>query len=159
AGGVISDKNGDDDYTWCHDYTIVAWSKAMDAQARRVDMKAVHANDSGKGVYVDRTLAADNMTMKPSKLRTPGMKPRARLLTGFGVGFSDNDHHLLQFGFDLGDAVIKRKKIKWTTDVVFKDNSSRSYYASQLATVVGGKSVQVWKPETVMLRGRDRAVP
>jgi hypothetical protein len=27
AGGVITDKNGDDPYEWCYAYTIVFWSR------------------------------------------------------------------------------------------------------------------------------------
>jgi hypothetical protein len=154
AGGVLTDKNGDDAYSWCYRYTIVAWARDRtrpgQAPGERVDMGAIHADASGRLVYVDSKLGGRRLRTN-LKLKMPGVTPAAKLLTGFGVGFKDDDHHLLQFGFDLGKSRIKNKKLKWTTDVVLQDNSRRDYYAAQVATLLTGESVHVWKPDAVLL--------
>jgi hypothetical protein len=38
AGGVLSDKNGNDDYKWCYRYTLIFWNPSViDAQAFQSD--------------------------------------------------------------------------------------------------------------------------
>jgi hypothetical protein len=157
AGGVLSDKNGDDAYVWCYHYTLLAWAKDMTRPGQvpkeRVDMNAIHADASGKLAFVkgDRSSSGAKKRMA-AKFTTVGPPPAAKLLAGFGAGFEDNDHHLLQFGFDLGKTRVRGQKIKWNTDVILHDNkTTREYYASHLATILTGESVHVWKPASVLM--------
>lgn len=156
AGGVISDHNADDAFQWCYDYTVLAWARNVGPPIGglpkpRIEMKATHADATGKLVFVDKKMGGDDFRTRRNSFKTTGAPPRAKLLAGFGVSFDDDDHHILQFGFDLGASAIKRKKIKWATDVILKDDSTRSYGVGQLATVLTGESVHVWKPDAVLL--------
>ena len=155
AGGVVSDHLADDDYVWCYQYTIVAWPRRVQSpivvpRAPYVDMKVQHADATGKLVFVDQDVSSSAFTTRPFKFRAP-FRPKAKLLAGFGVTFDDDDHHLLQFAFDSGEATVKKKRIKWTTDVILKDNSTRSYGLGQLASVLGGESVRVFNPDFTWL--------
>jgi len=146
AGGVISDHNGDDAFRWCYEYTVLSWLKGP----QRIDMSAIHADAEAKLVFVDRRVQSRYNRVKQAGFRAP-VEPRARLLAGFGVTFDDDDHHLLQFGFDLEEAKITGNRIGWGSRVILKDNSHRSYGVGHLATVLTGKSASVWKPEKVTI--------
>ncbi|HEY8518167.1 MAG TPA: hypothetical protein VIS07_21870 [Candidatus Binatia bacterium] len=146
AGGVLSDRNGDDPYRWCYDYTILSWLKGP----QHIDMSAVHADAGAKLVFVDRRVQSRYNRVKQAGFRAP-TDPRARLLTGFGVTFDDTDHHLLQFGFDLAEAKTNGRRINWGSRVILKDNSHRRYGVGHLATVLTGSSVSVWKPTKVVI--------
>ncbi|MEW6271560.1 MAG: hypothetical protein AB1689_19940 [Thermodesulfobacteriota bacterium] len=146
AGGVLSDHNGDDAYRWCYEYTVLSWLKGP----QRIDMSAIHADAEAKLVFLDRRVQSRYNRVKQAGFRAP-TEPRARLLTGFGVTFDDDDHHLLQFGFDLAEAQVNGNRIGWGSRVILKDNSHRSYGVGHLATVLTGSSVSVWKPEKVTI--------
>jgi hypothetical protein len=66
---------------------------------------------------------------------------------------------VLQFAFDLGSASVKNKRIKWRTDVVLKDNSTRRYGLGQLASVIGGASVRVFNPDFVFMEEGSPPAP
>lgn len=152
AGGVLSDHNADDEYGWCYRYTVVSWAKGP----QRVDMSAIHADATGKLVFVDRRVRSRYNRAKQASFRAP-VPPRARLLTGFAATFDDDDdHHLLQFGYDLGEGKVSSNRIGWESRVILKDDSHRRYGVGHLATVVTGSSVSVWKPEKVAI---DEAPP
>jgi hypothetical protein len=156
AGGVLSDRRGNDEYRWCYEYTVVAWAKPSrppigGLPKAHIDMNAIHSDATGKLVFVDRKIDSNHFKTKSAKFKTAGAPPRGKLLAGFGISFAKDDHNLLQFGLDLGESTIKRKKIKWTTDVILKDNSDRSYAVGELATILTGESVEVWKPDAVLL--------
>lgn len=155
AGGVLSDRRGDDEYGWCYNYTVLAWAKDTTRPGglpkAHIDMHATHADATGKLVFADKTIGGGRGIRTKSASFKANADPRARLLAGFGVSFKDDDHLLLQFGLDLGQANIKRKKIKWSTDVILKDNSTQTYGVGELATVLTGESVHVWKPELILL--------
>jgi hypothetical protein len=155
AGGVLADHYANDDYIWCYQYTIVAWPRRVPPPIGGlpkpyVDMRVQHADATGKLVFVDQDMASGAFTTRPAKFRAP-FRPKAKLLAGFGVSFADDDHHLLQFAFDSGEAIVKKKRIKWTSDVILKDNSSRRYGLGQLASVLGGESVRVFNPDFTWL--------
>lgn len=162
AGGVLSDHKGDDEFGWCYEYTVVQWARRPKLPIGGlpkpyVDVAATHADASGRLVFTDQSMSSSGaIETRPARFST--LKPRARLFSGFAASYEGDDHHLLQFGFDLGTPKVKRKRISWTSDVILKDNSDRSYRAGQLATVLSGQSVHVWKPETVLMEeGRPEA--
>jgi hypothetical protein len=163
AGGVISDRNGDDEYGWCYRYTVIAWAKNLRSPIGglpkpHIDMHATHADATGNLVYVDSDLDSSHRKMAAG-FWTSGSLSRAKLLAGFGVGFGDDDHHLLQFGFDLGVSRNSRKSITWNTDVLLKDNSKRDYRAAQVETILMGESVRSLKPDTVLLEAGHPQAP
>lgn len=156
AGGVISDHNGDDEFGWCYEYTVVQWARPKSLPIGGlpkpyVDVRATHADATGRLVYTDQSLGGDAAFRTRKAVFKGDKPPAARLFEGFGVTFDDDDHHLLQFAFDLATPVVKRKKMSWTADVVLKDNSDRTYRAGHLATVLAGESVHVWRPDVVLL--------
>src|SRR5581483_9588923 len=90
AGSVISDRDGDDVYTFCYKYTVLAWAKNIQSpvvgvQKPHVDMAAIWPNSSGRGIFVDQGLNGSKIRTR-QKFDTGGPLPAARLLNGFGVG-------------------------------------------------------------------------
>jgi hypothetical protein len=157
AGGVISDDNGDDPYKWCYAYTVVEWSTVPYGPSfspflqRHIDMEAFVSDPRGHLMYVDGGTGDGSLHAIPGSFKVKGKKPpRARLLTGFGNAYLDDDHHVLQVGFDLGPATIKARKIKWTSQTVLKDDSSPGFRAAEVVSVLRGDSVNVWHPDTVV---------
>jgi len=160
AGGLISDHNGDDGYRWCYEYTTVAWPrprKGGDVTPNLqpwVDIQAVHSDPRAKLMYVDGANVG-GVDKIPGSFRTTGKAPRGVLLAGFGMSHTDDDHHVRQIGFDLGKAKIKNKRIKWKSDLIFKDDSTRDPRAAAIVSVLAGQSVNVWQPPSVWVEGGD----
>jgi hypothetical protein len=161
AGGVIGDKNGDDGYRWCYAYTVVSWKRPtatgpVGIFREHVDISAIVSDQHAKLMYVDGSQSAsDTLHVFPSTFKTTGRPPRGRLLAGFGSTFTDDDHHVLQLGFDMKPAKIKRKKIKWQSEMILKDNSDRGYRGAEIVSVLQGESVNVWHPSHVTLLSGD----
>jgi hypothetical protein len=163
AGGVITDRDGDDNYRFCYQYTILAWQRerkrpdVVGPAKPRIDVSATHANSSGRLIFVKQNLNGGKKLS--ASFNSLGKPPAARLLMGFAAGYEDDDHNLLQFGFDLGEAKVNGQRLKWDTDVILQDNSKRSNYAAQMATILAGESVEVWKPKTVLLAAGHPQAP
>ena len=155
AGGVISDHNGDDDYRWCYTYTVVAWPKpptgAIAPFLSRVDIEAVQANETSALIFTD--VGAGSVDRIKGQYESPDRKPKGVLLSGFATSFTDNDHHLLQLGFDLGRPKLRGRKVKWRSDVVLKDNDTRPFRSAELVSILKGDSVEVFHPSTVVVEG------
>ena len=159
AGGVISDDNGDDAYRWCYDYTTVAWARPSTSpfgnlQQPHVDIQALTSDPQATLMYVDGGYL-NGVGKIPSVYKSKGKAPRGVLLAGFGMSHLDDDHHVLQLGFDLGKPKIKRKKIKWTSDVVLKDDSQRDPRSAEIVSVLTGESVNVFHPASAWIEGGD----
>ncbi|MBM4244324.1 MAG: hypothetical protein FJ148_10980 [Deltaproteobacteria bacterium] len=161
AGGVLSDKNGDDAYRWCYEYTTLAWARPEPSPIvlkPRVDIQAIHSDPQANLMYVD-SVARDGVDKIPGSFRTTGKPPRGVLLAGFGSSYTDDDHHVLQIGFDLGKAKVRRKRIKWKSDVVFRDNNGDDGTRSaSIVSVLTGDSVNVFHPAGARVEGGDAPV-
>ncbi|MEW6273437.1 MAG: hypothetical protein AB1689_29505, partial [Thermodesulfobacteriota bacterium] len=156
AGGVISDHNGDDDYRWCYSYTVVAWPKPATGSPiapllPRVDIEAVHADKTAALIFTD--VGSGAVHRIKGVYESPDRKPRGVLLAGFAASFTDDDHHLLQLGFDLGRPKLRGRKAKWRSDVVLKDNETRSFRSAELVSILKGDSVEVFHPSSVLVEG------
>lgn len=153
AGGVLSDKNGDDGYKWCYRYTLVLW--------RRGAFDAVVPPQNDLSLTFTKEANENNGT---ALLDIPGAfysfaygGPRAVLPRGFALSWRDTDHEVLQVGFDLGTPpvggtpVIVNDTITWTSQMVLKDKSAvHRYGGAELVTVLSGKSVEMWQPRSVL---------
>lgn len=159
AGGIVTDKNGDDAYSWCYYYTLLFWSNAIDFDADVMDSDAA----------AELTFLLLNPDNNTSALHTGfniierlADRPKALLPRGFGVMLSDenpiftanDDSHLLQFSLKYGDLFAityedgSGSDAWWPYDVVFNDNSPRSdYNAAQLISVMLGDNVEVINPK------------
>ncbi len=164
AGGVLSDGNGDDAYRWCYEYTTLAWARPQSDRfptgivMPRVDIQAIHSDPRATLMYVD-TVTNGGVAKVPSSFRTTGKPPRGVLLAGFGSSYTDTDHHVLQIGFDLGKTKIKRKRIKWKSDVVLRDDDGDDPTRSAaIVTVLAGESVNVFRPASAWVEGGDAAI-
>jgi hypothetical protein len=156
AGGMISDENGDDPFRWCYRYTILAWPKG----SSQVDIDAVHSEPSGKLMFVDAEQGSSQGVLHsiPGSYRSKGKRPqkrkppRGRLLAGFGVVWADDDHDVLQIGFDLGPASISGRRIDWISKTILKENAASCRFRSaDIVTILRGGSVRFWQPQTVVL--------
>ena len=164
AGGVLSDKNGDDAYRWCYEYTTLAWARPETSPVfnpvikPRVDIQAIHSDPRAKLMYVD-SVTSGGVDKIPGSFKTTGKPPRGVLLAGFGSSYTDDDHHVLQIGFDLGKSKVKRKRIKWKSDVVFRDdNGDDGTRSASIVSVLSGDSVNVFRPASAWVEGGDAPV-
>jgi len=155
AGGLISDVNGDDDYRWCYSYTVVAWPKpptgVIAPFVSRVDIEAVQSDETSALIFTDA--GSGSVDRIKGQYVSPDRKPKAVLLSGFAASFTDNDHHLLQFGFDLGRPKLRGRKVKWRSDVVLKDNDKPPFRSAEMVSILKGESVEVFHPSTVVVEG------
>jgi len=161
AGGVISDHNGDDDYRWCYTYTVVAWPKnpptgAVAHLLPRLEIEAVQVDETSGLIFTDAGSGSVSR-IKAQYESATSRKPRGVLLAGFAASYTDNDHHLLQFGFDLGRPKLRGKKVKWRSDVVMKDNDTQPFRSAEMVSILKGDSVDVFHPSSVVVEGGNEA--
>jgi hypothetical protein len=149
AGGVLSDKNGDDGYRWCYRYTLVFWNRgAFDAV---VPLQTDVATTFIEAAYPSSGTAL--LDLPGHFPKPPYAGPQAVVPRGFGLSWSDTDHQVLQVGFDLGPAtpVIAGNEITWTSQTLLKDDEPvDTYFGAEFVTVLSGQNVEMWQPRTVL---------
>ena len=71
--------------------------------------------------------------------------------------WGDEDHHVLQVGFDLGTpplggtTVPTGNELTWTSQTILKDNDpDNAYNAAALVTILSGQGVEMWQPRSVL---------
>jgi hypothetical protein len=169
AGGLISDFHGDDAYKWCYIYTLVFWYRdpsTIHTPVRpQIDALPFQVDDNPAPLIFMHTAGADagNHTARralPGGVSLPYPLPRAVLPRGFGLSWSvatEDDHNLLQAGFDLGIPVHNGNTISWTSTTLWKDNSiRRDYYGAEMVSVLNGAGVQMLHPPKVLRRSDGR---
>jgi hypothetical protein len=163
AGGVMSDLEGDDAYKWCYIYTLVFWyrdpSTIHTPLRPQIDALPFQVDDNPAPLIFVHTEGADagNHTARRAlrgSVSLPYPLPRAVLPRGFGLTWSvatEEDHNLLQAGFDLGTPVHNGDTISWTSTTLWKDNSTRrDYYGAEIVSVLNGQGVQMLHPVKVL---------
>jgi hypothetical protein len=146
AGGVLSDKNGDDAYEWCYNYTVVFWNR------NHIDFDDIPNDTDDPVKNYDLTFTKNNSSTSNAVHPLPGSftdansygPPRAVLPRGYGMWWrSGDDHHVLHIGFDMGLPSTSGNTISWTSKTLLKDNSTaRPYEAAALVSVLSGNSVR-----------------
>ena len=163
AGGVMSDLNGDDAYKWCYIYTLIFWyrdpSVIHTSLRPQIDALPFQVDDNPAPLIFVHPAGADpgNDTARralPGGVSLPYPVPRAVLPRGFGLTWSvatEEDHNLLQAGFDLGTPVASGNTINWTSATLWKDDSARrDYYGAELISILNGQGVQMLHPAKVL---------
>ena len=191
AAGVLSDQNFDDAYRWCYNFTAVAWNPSnLNLIVDHKDGSCYPDNSNPSQAnfflnYVDYTTTA--LTSFPSFLQNPDFassKTVAILPRGFGFewGNCDDDHNLLQIGYNLDHSEIfiengkKYKKkdqdvtpslpnqasqvdsgfVSWETSAIFKDNRGRRDYSfGEVVSGLGGNDVGLIQPPFSILPRED----
>ncbi len=162
AGGVISDKNGDDSFHWCYAYTIIF----MHTNPLDLDVVPVDSDDRAELTFG----FPDGYDGETSSLRRLNASvrdgidaPRALLPRGFGVMLTGKDRHLAQFALKYGDArpveASRRSggSLLWEFQTIFKDDATRhAYTAYELVSTLNGDSVSVDQPD-FSIRPRPRS--
>jgi len=155
AGGVLSDKNGDDGYKWCYRYTLLFWNPSViDALA----FQDVQYDEST--TFVGKSQANDpDVGEIVGKFTIPDEKdsPRAVLPRGFGQLWTDDDHHVLQAAFDLGTPPVggtinpTGNTLTWTSQSILVDNDGgHGHDPAEIVTIMSGQSVEMWQPRSVL---------
>ena len=147
AGGIISDKNGDDAYSWCYSYTLLFWNDARYFGIAKFDSD----NDA---VLTVPSLSENPRGSEQSEYHVVDdlpFEPRALLPRGFGYIFPPytEDHKLVQVALKHGEFITSTPSqspgyIGWLFETVFhgKDHNRR-YHAAQIASVLGGSKVSL----------------
>ena len=155
AGGLLSDKNGDDAYTWCYHYTVLFWNDGVFTVSADVEDSDAEAAMT----FLSGSSASDTSALQ-QELNISGRyasRPKALLPRGFGAMFVDgDDHHMLQFALKYGDLDViayedgSGHDALWLFETVFKDKHTRhDYHAAQILSLMHGDSVEVINPEFV----------
>jgi len=159
----MSDLYGDDAYKWCYIYTLVFWYRdpsVIHTPLRpQIDALPFQVDDNPAPLIFAHPTGADpgNDTARralPGGVSLPYPLPRAVLPRGFGLTWSvatEEDHNLLQAGFDLGTPVASGNTINWTSTTLWKDNSARrDYYGAEMISILNGQGVQMLHPAKVL---------
>jgi hypothetical protein len=157
AGGVLTDKNGDDAFRWCYNYTLLFWNAdplALDATPHHTDsapypLTFVHPDSHDPS---NNTALRDlpGIFMDTTDRLQAAVVPRGFGLTWLDLG-GDIDHHVLQVGFDLGALSTTGNTVAWTSQTILKDNAQRrDYRAAAYVSVLSGQDVEMWQPATVL---------
>ncbi len=168
AGGALAEDGFDSDYSWCYDFTIVAWND------NRLDMHVDHRDEENTFWNVDsyqkNTTAVhvlpnyrQNVPFVSSDT-TVTVLPRA-----FGLAWPF-DYHVLQTAYNLdhseafvqsgraygdldppalpdGVARVDSESVSWDSKFILKDNKARrDFYAAEIVSIFGGTSVGVIQP-------------
>jgi hypothetical protein len=164
AGGLLSDRDGEDPFELCYLYTLLFWhheawdspqvpplhihAVPMDSDADPDQLTFLHTTDVDASNDTARLLHGAVAVDNPGALLPRGFA--LTYLTGAPAGMLD-DQHLLQAGFDLGTPVLDAASISWTSNTLLKDNSKdKDYRGAELVSVLSGASVQMWHPDTVL---------
>jgi hypothetical protein len=159
AGGVIADREGEDDYRWCYAYTVVAWPKPpilppiAVPQVPRLDIEAVHADSNAALIF---TGGGNALAAIRGQHRSQGKRPRAVTLAGFAAALSD-ERAVLQFGFDLGTQRAAGQNVRWRSKAVLKDDDQDAINAAELVSILRGESVRLFRPRTAAIEGGSDA--
>ena len=174
AAGALEDQNGDDDFEWCYNYTILGWNPAQ-LRARANHEDGLISNSDGRTGSALQSLPA---FVQGFYL---GNDQYAVLPRGFGVAWA-NDHKLHQLGYALGasERFVQSKReymtpgpqtrpepslfgpgfVSWDGATILKDYSSqRDYNASQLVSVMGGDDVGIVQPPFTLVPARATGCP
>lgn len=165
AGGILSDKNGDDAFDWCYHYTVMFWRS--DALAARLGLK-IRADIDDSDDDADLTFlsfdpehdlssyrSVRNFAPEPLPNRSAALLPR-----GFGVMWENLhtsgrgvDHPLLQFSMKYGDTRLIHREdgvstLFWDHESVFRDkNTNDDYDAAEVVSILHGSGVGYIQPE------------
>lgn len=148
AGGILSDKNGDDAFDWCYSYTAIFWKNN-----RHTNISVSDTDTDARHIILSRDdVPNDSEQSERGSLTNLPFEPKALLPRGFGMMFGtrEDDHKLLQFDLKHGDIHLSNnpdtdtRLFFWDFETVFrgKDNYRR-YDAAQVTSALGGGSVQL----------------
>lgn len=126
AAGILSDKNFDDGYNWCYEYTVIAWNAAtLNLFADHKDGNCSGKDNLNTNFYMAGNTNANTgektttaLTAFASFLQNPNFanaKTTTVLPRGFAFDWTacDEDHHLLQLAYNLGhtEAFLEKGKM------------------------------------------------
>lgn len=150
AGGVISDKNGDDGYDWCYHYTVLFW---------RSGIRHVRATAYDSDIDAELTFTAHDPTNMQTSLHSEfnlygrfQSRQHALLPRGYGAMWwlPDQDHHMLQFAWKYGDTDVitysddSGSDIIWNHETIFRDEDiHRDYVAAEVISFLNGPDVHM----------------
>jgi hypothetical protein len=179
AGGTVADENFDNPYSWCYYYTVVAWNDAnlvltidqKDGSCDRGDAGNVNFYTADNGGTYTALSSFASFLHNPDFIseKTVAILPR-----GFGFEWNscNDDHHLLQIGYNLdhsekfigGNKYLKRDEtvpspitdsaryvdsgyVSWQTYTIFKDNDTRrDYQFGEMVSGFGGNDLEIIQP-------------
>ena len=170
AGGILSDRNGDDAFDWCYNYTVLFWkSDRLDTRLGLATLADIDDSDEG----ADLTFLSHDQSNPLSSYRStaygaPALvsvsvsSEAAVLPRGFGMMWEGDsssvprwgeDHPLLQFSMKYGDSrLITRDDglsyLRWNHESVFRDkNTDDDYLAAQVVSILHGTGVDFSQPD------------
>jgi hypothetical protein len=144
AAGALED--GDQrDQEWCYFYTLVFWRPSSVLRAGVPPSSGPRLN----GEY-DRPESAVHQILTSLTVTDDRLGgPRALLPRGNGQ-FFEEDHNLLQVGYEMKMPTIVGDTISWRSRTLLQDDSAwQPFFSAELVEVMNGASVNMWQPTQV----------
>jgi hypothetical protein len=158
AGGILSDKDGKDAFTWCYHYTVLMWKSG------RLGLKAtINDSDADQGLTFF-TKSNNSIVQQNFNLTDLNELPGALLPRGFGAMRRD-DYHIGTFGLKYGDPFIINSadgnhRILWKFESVFADKSyDDTTYIAELLSLFKGGSIRLIQPKFSLDINKPRGTP
>lgn len=170
AGGILSDRNGDDAFDWCYHYTVLFWRSGRAADTLGLATRAT-VDDSDEGAdltYVSYDsgypLSSYRSTLNfgPKHIPNVAGTQAAILPRGFGMMWEGDsttrprwgeDHPLLQFAMKYGDSQLffsntGARNFTWEHESIFHDKDYKDeYLAAQVVSILHGPGVGLIQPD------------
>jgi len=168
AGGALGEYGFDAGYSWCYNYTVLAWND------NQLDMHVDHSDQENTFLNIeryDRNTTAVHV-LRNYRQNVPFISAETAVTVlprAFGLLWP-YDHHVLQAAYNLdhsetfvqsgraygdldppvlpsGVGRVDSGSVSWDSKLVLKDNKTRrDFYAAEIVSVFGGASVGVIQP-------------
>jgi hypothetical protein len=175
AVGLLRDKNFDDGFRWCYQFTVVAWNR------NQIDARVLGQRDNTTYSFYeeqDHVALVTASGFLNNSFLTRGINaavlPRG-FVYGWEEGFSQADHHLLQIAYNLdhSESFIQSGRtwsgpspsitnsqasnfVSWETLGIFKDNSAkRDFRFGSAVTILAGRGVEIKQPPFTIIPKED----
>ena len=189
AIGLLRDNDAEEGYEWTYHYTVVIWDGTeLDIRVNQDDAEKFCGADTTKSdnfFFAENERTTTALSSFSSFCESPAFPDRgpvAILPRGFGFVYNDDDHHVLQVGYDVdhGETIVDPEKkyrkgtgienpltgpaslvgarfVSWDTDCILKDNDNRrSYTFGEMVSACGGSDVGVIQPPFSILPVEDK---
>lgn len=175
AVGLLRDKNFDDGYRWCYNFTVIAWNRdQIDARVLgQRDNTAFTFDEPHEYVALVSAAGFLRSTVLTRDIKA-AVLPRG-FVYGWEEGFSQADHHLLQIAYNLTPSEIFVQSgrkwsgpppsivnsqasnfISWETHGIFKDNSTEhDFRFGSAVTIIAGRGVETKQPPFTIIPKED----
>jgi hypothetical protein len=189
AIGLLRDNDAKEGYEWTYHYTVIVWDgTALDVLVNHDDAEKFCGADTSRSdnfYFAGNEGTTTALSSFSSFIESPGFPVRgtvAVLPRGFGFVWDDDDHNMLQVGYDIDhgqnliepgkkyrkasgvenpltglSSLVDSRFVSWDSYCILKDNDNRRDYTfGEMVSACGGSDVGIIRPPFSMLPVEDK---